>query len=272
MLGPDGTPLVRQYICPRENKVLQGDDIVRGYEVDEGKFVVITDDELRKLAPRSSRDIELTRFVDRDSVDPSFFERSYFLLPGAGQSKAYRLLAETMESTNRAGVANFVMRGKGYAVAIFAESGILRAETLRFGDEVRTPADVGLPEPVKPKAAAVRRLKSALSGLQKDEIDEKELEDDSVERILELAEKKHREGQDVIEASETPEEPEAETQVIDLMKELQRRLNEKPAESSRTARKGSTKSAGGRKAASTRSDQRRKSGRRAASKPSQGSG
>ena len=81
----------------------------------------------------------------------------------AGDStKAYRLLAATMEESGRAGIATFVMRGKEYLVAITAENGILRAETLRFADEVRSPADVGLPEVQKPKPAAVQKFTKAI--------------------------------------------------------------------------------------------------------------
>ena len=79
------------------------------------------------------------------------FERSYFLTPAGKSTKAYRLLAEIMERSGRAGIATFVMRDKEYLVAILAENGILRAVTMRFPDEVRDPADMGLPKPHAPK-------------------------------------------------------------------------------------------------------------------------
>ena len=100
-----------------------------------------------------------------DEIQPIYFERAYFLAPGEGSGKAYRLLAETMERKGRAGIATFVMRGKEYLVAILAENGILRAETMRFSDEVRSPKEVGLPEAkAAPKAAvaASKRLSETI--------------------------------------------------------------------------------------------------------------
>src|SRR5262249_3827435 len=103
MLGPDGTPLARRYVCPKDEKPLDSEEIVRGYEVAKGRFVVVSDEELEALAPRSSRDIELKRFVEQDEIDPAYFVRTYFLVP-RDQTKAYRLLAEIMEQTGRAGI------------------------------------------------------------------------------------------------------------------------------------------------------------------------
>src|SRR5690606_22010540 len=97
-------------------------------------FVVVTDEELEALAPEKSRDIDLRRFVDVGAIAPEMCERAYFLTPAGGSTKAYRLLAAAMERTGRAGIATFVMRGKEYLVAILAENGILRTETLRFAD------------------------------------------------------------------------------------------------------------------------------------------
>src|SRR5690606_27645305 len=138
--------------------VVDGDDIERGVEVAEGEFVLVSEEELAELAPRRSREIALERFVPRDAIDPAWFVRSYVLVPGAEQRRAYHLLAETMEATGRAGVASFVMRGKAYAVAIFAERGVLRAEPLRFGDELRTPESLGLPEADEPPAARLEAI------------------------------------------------------------------------------------------------------------------
>src|SRR5690242_6652802 len=146
MLGPDGQPLSRRYYAEKSGKDLDADEVVRGFEVDKNKFVVITDEELERLEPEKTRDINLTQFVPADSISPLYFERGYFLTPAAGSQKAYKLLAETMDKNNLAGIATFVMRGKEYLVAIFSEKGILRAETMRFADEVRSPEDVGLPK------------------------------------------------------------------------------------------------------------------------------
>jgi DNA end-binding protein Ku len=227
MLGPEGRPLARQYVCPRDGEVVEADELERGYEVRDGEFVVVTDEELEALAPRRSREISLERFVPRRDVDPAYYERSYFLVPGAEQTKAYRLLAEAMEASERAGIAEFVMRGKPYAVAIFAERGILRAETLRFGDEVRSPRDLGLPAPGKPAAAKVKAMTKRVRELAEPSLDEAELRDDEAERLLALARRKHERGEDVVEAPAPPAEDEEGGEVIDLMALLRERLRER---------------------------------------------
>ena len=131
MLGPTGKPVARRYYSEKSGEDLENEDLIRGYEIKKNKFVEVTDEELDRLAPERSRDINLRRFVDQDTIPRLYFERGYFLAP-ASSTRAYHLLAETMARTNRAGIATFVMRGKEYLVAITSDGGILRAETMRF--------------------------------------------------------------------------------------------------------------------------------------------
>lgn len=224
MLAPDGTPLRRRYVCPEDGREVGYDEIVRGYELDSGEFVVLTDEELDALAPEKSRDIDLRRFVDVDELDPVFFERAYFLAPAGDSNKAYRLLAETMEKAGQAGIATFVMRSKEYLVAILAEEGILRAETLRFAGEVRSPDDVGLPAPVKPPAKAVKAMEKAIAARAEDDLDEEELRDEDAERLLALAKRKRKKGKDVVRPQEVAEDEAGGADVIDLMEVLKRSL------------------------------------------------
>jgi len=228
MLSPDGAPLRREYFCPEDGETVSGDEIVRGYPLSEDKMVTITDEELRDLAPRRSRDIELLQFVDRAAIDPMYFRRSYFLLPAGDSTKAYRLLADTLERTKRAGLARFVMRGKEYLVAITADNGIMRAETLRFGDELRPPAETD----EEPDKDAARRLEQAVKKLSHDELDEKTLADVEAKKIISLAERKRAQGKDVVEVPEELRAPDSEDtddgdeggDVVDLMQVLKGRM------------------------------------------------
>ena len=226
MLAPDGTPLVRRYWCPKDERFVDSAEIVRGYEVDDDEYVVVTDEELTALEPEKSREIDLRRFVSRDSLDPLWFERAYFLAPGGESTKAYRLLVDAMESVDRAGLGTFVMRGKEHLVAILAEGGFLRAETLRFGDEVRSPEDVGVDAPAKPEPKRVREIGRAVEKLADDELDRDELEDRYSERVRRLAIEKLERDEDVVELPEEvrAEKEEEEPDVIDLMAVLKRRL------------------------------------------------
>src|SRR5262245_34347499 len=214
MLSPDGVPLKRRYYSEETGRDLDDDQMIRGYETEKGKYVIVTDEELEKLAPEKSRDIDLRRFVDEQAIPPIYFERSYYLLPGGETEKAYRLLAQIMEDSKRVGIGTFVMRGKEYLVGITAENGILRAKTMRFPDEIRSPADVGLPKEKKSPQAAVTKFEKLISKHSKKELAQKDLVDEQTVRLLKLVKSKHSRGKDVIETEEAPAE---EGKVVDIM-------------------------------------------------------
>jgi DNA end-binding protein Ku len=227
MVDEDGTPLNRRYFCSREERMLRGDEIVRGYEVEKDKYVVVEDDELEALAPEKSREIDLQRFVAVSDIDPAYFERAYFLVPGGGGAKPYRLLARAMQDAGRAGIATFIMRGKEYLVAIVAEGGILRAEILRFRDELRSPEDVGLPKLAKPAADRVREIGKAMRKLHAGKLEEDELHDRYARRLEDLVQRKLDAGEDVVEAPEETEPSGRDSaDVIDLLQVLKERMSE----------------------------------------------
>jgi DNA end-binding protein Ku len=226
MVDADGEPLGRRYVCPRDDATLSSEDIVRGYETEKGKMVIVTDEELESVAPEMSRDIELRRFVPLEQLAPTYFDRPYLLAPSGRSSRAYRLLAQTMQRTGRVGIGTFVMHGHQYLVAILSDGGLLRAETLRFADELRTPADAGLPKPVKPAAKTVKALAHAIEALQREALDEDEMTDRYAEEIRSLAEAKAKKRKDVIDQAGPAAEDEEATgsNVIDLMQVLRQRL------------------------------------------------
>lgn len=198
MLGPNDKPLARRYFSEKSGRQLDADEIVRGYEIKKERFVEITDEELERLAPERSRDINLQRFVDESSIPRLYFERGYFLAP-AGSTRAYHLLAETMQRTRRAGIATFVMRGKEYLVAITADAGILRAETMRFHDEIRSPKDIGLPGKQKPAPSTVRSFERMIMQRSRASLPASELRDEASARLRKLIEQKRKRKENVIE-------------------------------------------------------------------------
>ena len=224
MLSSEGEPLSRRYYSEKTERELEADEMVRGFEIDKGKYVVITDEELDRLAPEKSRDIDLKTFVPDESIPPMHFERGYFLTPGSGSAKAYKLLAETMQKEGKAGLATFVMRGKEYLVAIFAEHGILRAETMRFADELRSPGDVGLPKKAKISTATVKKFEKLISGRSKKQLSPRKLEDEQTERLLKLVKKKSAQRKNIVEVETEQREP---GKVIDLMAILKKSLSGK---------------------------------------------
>ncbi|HSN70072.1 MAG TPA: Ku protein [Steroidobacteraceae bacterium] len=229
LVDKEGHALGRQYRCSEDGKELAADEIVRGYETDSGEIVVVTDAELEAVAPEKSWDIELQQFVPLGQIPPIYFERPYFLAPSGRSVRAYHLLARTMEKTDRVAIGRFVMRGHEYMVAILSENGVLRAETLRYAEEIRTPEQIGLPARRKPPEEAVRKLAGEIKRLTQTRLDMTELEDQEADELRELAEAKLKKGQDVIGQPELEDE-ETEgggAQIIDLMEVLKKSLSKK---------------------------------------------
>lgn len=224
MLGPDGQPLARKYYAEKTGKDLDADEVVRGFEIDKEKFVIVTDEELERLAPEKTRDIDLKQFVPADSIPPIYFERGYFLTPAAGSQKAYKLLAETMDKSGLAGIATFVMRGKEYLVAIFSDHGILRAETMRFADELRSPSDVGLPKKKEVTKATVTKFEKLIGTRSKKQFTPTKLADKQTDSLLKLVKKKEKKRENVVKVDE---EVDTDRKVVDLVKILKQSLGGK---------------------------------------------
>jgi DNA end-binding protein Ku len=198
LLGPSGSLLQRRFFCPRDGKEVSRDEIVRGYELDDGSYIVVEDDEIEAIEPQKTREIELRVFVDLAEMPLALLERGYYLAPLKESTKAYRLLAEAMRRTQRAGIATFVMRDHEYLVAIFARDGILCAETLRFADEIRNPETIGLPQPAAPSAARVSLFERSVDALFAKDLSHKELVDKSSRALLAIIDKKKAAGQDLV--------------------------------------------------------------------------
>lgn len=235
LVDKSGHALGREYHCSKEDKQLDQDELVRGYQTDDGKMVVITDEEFESVAPEMSGDIELRGFVPLEQIPPMYFQKPYFLAPSGKTAKAYHLLATTMEKTGRVGIGSFVMRGHEYLVAIVADNGVLRADTLRYADEIRTPEAIGLPKSQKVPAAKLARFTKAIDGLKQSKLDLSELEDRDAQALRELAESKQKNDEGVIhqrglEDAETGEGDSA--QIIDLMAVLRKSLSKNAVVSS----------------------------------------
>lgn len=224
MVDAQGTQLKRRFFCGKDNRPLERDELVRGYEIEPERFVVVEDEELEALEPKKSREIDLKRFVPLSAINPIYFERAYFLVPDGDTTKAYRLLAKSMEDEQRAGIATFVMHGKEYLVAIIAENGILRAETLRFHDELRTPEMIGLPPRQAADPKTLARLRSAIRNALRQQFDSDLLGDQHARLLRQRIEAKLKAGTDVLKAPEEAQPAEAESNVIDLMQVLKERL------------------------------------------------
>ena len=165
-MSPQGSLLERRFYCPRDGKEVTPNEIVRGYELEDGSYILVDDAELEAIEPQKTREMDLRVFIDLTELPPALLERGYYLTPLKEATKAYRLLAGVMEQTKRAGIASFVMRDREYLVAIFARDGILSAETLRFADEIRDPHPLACQAPgAAPSQAHVPVFEQSINAL-----------------------------------------------------------------------------------------------------------
>lgn len=162
----DYSPLARRMFCPAQETMVPPEEIVRGYEIAPGRYIPITAEELESVSPERSRTIEIVEFIDRDEVDPVYFDRPYYLVPLKGGEKSYQLLAEVLHRTHRAGLATFVLAEREYLVAVTATTGALTVTTLHYREEVL--GEEG-PAPAAPGDAALKaRLHESIARLTTD--------------------------------------------------------------------------------------------------------
>jgi DNA end-binding protein Ku len=209
---------VEQPAASAEAEGIPYEQVVKGYELDRDRFVMVTPDELAALQPEPTRRIEIEAFVDLSEIDPVHFEKSYHVAPqtGVGAEKPYALLQAALQKANRAGIARFVLRSKEYLAAIRPMADAVMLHTLFFADEVRSAGEI--PEIPKQMSVAERELRIAtqLIELLKTDWNPSEYRDTYRERVLQLIEEKS--GREQVVA---PPQPELRrTEVADLMEAL----------------------------------------------------
>ncbi|MDT0485252.1 non-homologous end joining protein Ku [Streptomyces doebereineriae] len=218
----------------RTGDEVDSDDIIKGFEVGEGEYVIVEPDELDEIAPGRSQTIDISDFVDLDAIEPVYFDRTYYLAPrGKEYLKVYDLLRAALADANKVGIASFVMRGKQYLTALRAE--VLVLQTLHWADEVRDPRKE-LPELPSGRAGKGKELDMALQLVDalSGPWNPARYHDTYQDKVRELVQAK-AEGQEVAVAEEAPQA----TNVVDLMEALQGSLER-------------TRSAGGKKPAASR--------------------
>ncbi len=222
---------------------LSSEDIVNGYPLGGGEYVVVTREEMAEAAPGKSELIEIQDFVDLEEIDPIFFRQSYYLAPkGKGADRAYALLLEAMRETKKVGIATLVLRDKEHLVAVRPAEKVLMLETMYFEDEIRDPEEEldTLPPLGHANARELSIAKKLIESLT-DEWSPDRYKNTYRQRVEELIEEK-RAGHAVVRGAE--DRPKS--NVIDLMSALQasidRTTSKRPARSAAraTATKGAS--------------------------------
>ena len=212
-------PITMKRYCSAEDVEVGWDEVAHGYEIDESKMVVVTDEDLASVEPRKTRTVEIETFVPLADIDPVYFNHPYVLLPigdSEGTLRAYQLLVEVMQKTDRAALGRFVMRTKEYLVIVRAREGALSLVTLLWHDEVRPSKDIA------PKSKAEKRaVESTVALIQELSVDwePERYEDRYRARLMDVIEAKRKGG--TVKAPEPEREPAA---TPDLMAALEESL------------------------------------------------
>jgi DNA end-binding protein Ku len=210
----DLTPIAYEKVRRDDREPVDPDEIVRGFEIEKGRYVPLEDEDLDRLDVELTHSIDICDFVSLDEIDPVYFRKAYYLLPAEGAEKPYRLLVRALDETGRVAIAKVVIRNKQHLAAVRPYEDVLLLETMYYSDEVRKPqaldGDLGKPRLQK---AEVEMAKSLVENLS-DTFEPEKYDDQYRKELLDLIKAKAK-GQPLPEPAE-----EEEAQVVDLMAAL----------------------------------------------------
>jgi DNA end-binding protein Ku len=213
----DGARIEHRRICSKEGKEVPYEDVVRGFEVSEGEYVVLDKDEVKAAAGSRGKVIEIEEFVPDDEIDPVFFERTYYV-GSRDEDEAYRVFHEALKQTGRVGIGRFTFHNREYLAAVRSLDGVLALHTMRFHDEVVRGDELEVDTPKKgPSEREVEMAGQLVDSLHR-EFDPADYEDSYREAVLELIQRKAK-GEEI----EAPE-PEKREETSDLLAALEASL------------------------------------------------
>jgi DNA end-binding protein Ku len=215
----DNTRIQQKRVCPADGEEVAYENIVKGYEISPGQYVVIKPEELAAIDPVATHTIDIEEFVDLDQIDPIYFDHPYYVVPEKRAEKPYALLVQSMKRSNKVAIARVVMRTKQYLVALRPKDDALVMATLLYDDEVMPIEELDVPgletEISERELAMAEQLIESLA----EKFDPSKFRDDYRDQVLALIERK-AEGQEIV----APPVAEAPTAVVDLMAALEASL------------------------------------------------
>jgi DNA end-binding protein Ku len=217
-----GVRIQQKRVDPSTGDEVPYDEIVKGYEIAPDRYVIIEPDDLEKLDPKKTRSIEIHEFVDLEDIDPIYYDHPYYLAPGAGGAKPYKLLLDAMKETNKVGIAKVVIRSKESLVALRPMGDALQMATMLFADEIVDPSRIDELseaediETTKRELDIAKQLVDSLAG----EFEPEKYHDEYRESVLQLIERKAEGKEIAVQPQVEEDEP-----VPDLMSALKASLD-----------------------------------------------
>lgn len=217
----DKSPVRFERVCIRDGRPVAWEDLVKGYEIEKGHFVVLTRDDFKAAALEKTQTVEILDFVKADEIDDRFFEVPYYLTPGKGGDRAYALLREALKDSGRVGIARFVLRDKQHLAAVEVIDQALVLSVMRFEDELVDVEDLHFPASTEIRRQELEMAKSLVGSLSA-KWDPSKYTDQYRENLLRIIKGKAKGQKVALEAGE-PRRP---AKVVDLMERLRQSLEQ----------------------------------------------
>ena len=210
----DASPIKYRRVAEADGEEVVWDDIVRGFEIEKGRYVVFTDEDLQSATSKgTAKAVDVVQFVDQSEIDPMYYKSSYYLAPEQTGVKAYRILLDALTASGKIGLAKVALRDKQYMATVRPNDGVLVLETMHWPDEIRAATFEELETDVEVRDEEVQMANMIIENLSR-EFDPGEWKDQTREAIEELAQKKI-DGEEIV----APDAPEP-TKVVDLLEAL----------------------------------------------------
>ena len=229
----DLSPVNYKRVAEKDGKEVPWDQIVKGYEDEKGKYVVLRDEDFQRVDLEATQTVDIQDFVDLEEIDPMYFYKPYYLEPQKGGDKAYALLRDALKDTNKVGVAKVVIKTRQYLAGVKPEDGALVLELMHFADELADSEKLHVPRKLEVGKREMDMARSLIGSMTSKWQPEK-YKDDYREALMEVIEEKVEAGGKEIE--EKPKKAPKPTKVIDLVSVLQKSLEQSGATKKTTAK------------------------------------
>jgi DNA end-binding protein Ku len=229
----DLSPVNYKRVAEKDGKEVSWDEIVKGYEYEKGKYVVLKDEDFERVDLEATQAVDIQDFVLQEEIDPIFFYKPYYLEPQKGGDKAYVLLRDALKDSGKVGIAKVVIKTREYLAGVKPEDGVLVLELMHFADELADPGKLHIPKKIEVGKREMNMAKSLIDSMSSKWNPEK-YKDDYREALMEVIEEKVEAGGK--EIAEKPKKAHKPTKVIDLVSVLQKSLEQTGAKKTATAK------------------------------------
>lgn len=231
--GKDLSPINYKRVAEKDGKEVPWDEIVKGYEYEKGKYVVLKDEDFQRVDLEATQTVDIQDFVEQEEIDPMYFYKPYYLEPQKGGDKAYVLLRDALKKSKKVGIAKVVIKTRQYLAGVKAEDDVLVLELMHFAEELADADKLKVPKKISPGKRELDMAQTLIDNMSA-KWDPEKYKDDYREALMDVIEEKVESGGKEIE--EKPKAKKTPSKVIDLVAVLQQSLKESQGGKKKTSK------------------------------------